>query len=69
MTENYKEDEKIKYIVIRFTDPEYPVNILSFDNLKEATLQWDKMQENWSECYLCKVLNGHEELDKIYKEN
>ena len=50
---------KSEYFVIRKRD-DSQVEVIPFEEnqYKEALELYDHMQANWSECYLCKVVNG-----------
>lgn len=56
---------KADYLVVRFFDAETPVEVTPFEDKKEAVVFWEQAQLTWSEVFLCKVLDGHEEYKKL----
>ena len=60
-------ERKIEYIIVRFFDSDTPVEAIPYYDKDEAVRCWELAQLNWSECFLCKVIDGHSEYAELIK--
>jgi hypothetical protein len=47
----------VNYLIVHKRDTD-PTEILPFEEFDQANTLYDKLQENWTETYLCSVMKG-----------
>jgi hypothetical protein len=60
-------ERKVEYIIVRFFDADTPVEAVPYFDKDEAVRCWELAQLNWTECFLCKVIDGHSEYAELSK--